>query len=128
MVNELFKHQERALQRNDAQTQKATTFSTSSLEKRSAPLLSCEDAACCSQRSDWASTEHGSRVLDELHLMFITHSDAKERFTVLHDCCPAYVLLYDPDISIIRTIETYQASRTIEVPPVKVYFLLYGRQ
>lgn len=67
-------------------------------------------------------------VLDpDLHLMFITHSEAKERFTVLHDCCPAYVVLYDPDITIIRTIETYQASLPFSVPPVKVYFLLYGK-
>jgi hypothetical protein len=66
-------------------------------------------------------------VLDpDLHVVIMTHSEAKENFTKLHDCCPAYVVLYDPDITIIRTIETYQSAQPAEAPPVKVYFLLYG--
>jgi hypothetical protein len=67
-------------------------------------------------------------VLDpDLHVVIMTHTEAKENFTTLHDCCPAYVVLYDPDITIIRTIETYQSMQPAEAPPVKVYFLLYGK-
>lgn len=57
----------------------------------------------------------------------MTHSEAKDSFTALRDCAPAYVVLYDPDITLIRYIETYQAGLPAHSPPVRVYFILYGK-
>ena len=63
----------------------------------------------------------------DLSITIMTHSDIKGNYSSLYDFCPAYVVLYDPDISIIRSIETYQSQLRPEAPAVKVYFILYGQ-
>lgn len=63
----------------------------------------------------------------DLHLMLMTHSEVKGSFTTLQDCSPAYVVLFDPDVSIIRAIETYQSALPPSLPSVRVYFVMYGK-
>jgi hypothetical protein len=94
--------------------------------QRAASLAGSQASSSASSSAEDAP--YTASVLDpDLHVVIMTHSEAKENFTTLHDCCPAYVVLYDPDITIIRTIETYQSMQPAEAPPVKVYFLLYGK-
>ena len=52
---------------------------------------------------------------------------ALERFDVLRDTQPSFIILYDPEISIIRGIEGYQSSIPQGEVPVKVFFLMYGK-
>jgi hypothetical protein len=44
---------------------------------------------------------------DDLQVMVMTHAEAKENFCCLQDCRPAYVVLYDLDVALIRSLETY---------------------
>jgi hypothetical protein len=60
---------------------------------------------------------------DSLHIVILTHEEANSRYNFLSDMKPSYVVLYDPDIEIVRSIEVYQAGIK-EI--VKVYFLVYG--
>lgn len=65
-------------------------------------------------------------VLDpSLHLVVMTHAQAAENFSLLSDVRPSCVILYDPEVAIIRAIEAHQAALTT---PLKLYFLLYGEE
>lgn len=81
-------------------------------------------------RDAWDSSQQTARsasVLDpELHVMLMTHSEARENLSAMQDCSPAYVVLYDADITLIRAVETYQSMLPAAASPVKVYFILYG--
>lgn len=61
-----------------------------------------------------------------LHVMLMTHGEARENLSAMQDCSPAYVVLYDADITLIRAVETYQSMLPPAASPVKVYFILYG--
>lgn len=64
-------------------------------------------------------------ILDpEINLQMMTHEQFKQNFTALSDIKPSYIILYDPDISIVRSLETFQATVT---SPLRVYFLLYSK-
>ena len=70
-----------------------------------------------------------SRLLDpSLHVMLMTHSECKENLSCFQDCRPAYVVLYDADVALIRGVEAYQSTIAADSDnsPVKVFFLLYG--
>ncbi len=54
-------------------------------------------------------------------VLILTHSQWKENVTVLSDTQPSDVVLYDPDIAIIRSLEVYQASRR---RAMHIYFLM----
>ncbi|XP_072124953.1 DNA repair endonuclease XPF [Mobula birostris] len=43
---------------------------------------------------------------------------------VLHEIEPRYVILYDAELSFVRQLEIFRASRTGK--PLRVYFLIYG--
>lgn len=58
--------------------------------------------------------------------MLMTHGEARENLSAMQDCSPAYVVLYDADITLIRAVETYQSMLPPAASPVKVYFILYG--
>lgn len=65
-------------------------------------------------------------VLDPtLHLVVMTHAQVGENFSLLSDVRPSCVILYDPEVAIIRAIEAHQAVVTT---PLKLYFLLYGEE
>lgn len=63
----------------------------------------------------------------DLQVLVMTHSEARENFSCMQDCRPAYVVLYDLDVTLIRTLETYQSMQPAEVTPVKVYCIMYGK-
>ena len=68
----------------------------------------------------------GASVLDpNLHVILMTQTEAKENLSVMQDTHPAYVVLYDPDITLIRRVEAYQSTLPVGTA-LKVYFLLYG--
>lgn len=66
-----------------------------------------------------------AQLLDpELHLTIVTHAMWREvAANILSDIQPLHVILYDPDISIIRALEVYQASAC---RPVKIHFMMLG--
>ena len=71
---------------------------------------------------------HASLLDPTLHLTLLTHSQCTDAYSPLSDLQPAYIVLLDPEVSIIRMIETYQAERNhyqAPQPPTKVYFLMY---
>jgi hypothetical protein len=41
--------------------------------------------------------------------------------------CSVCLVLYDPDVAVIRAVEVYQAGMPVSAPLLKVYFLLYGK-
>ncbi|XP_067912356.1 DNA repair endonuclease XPF isoform X2 [Heterodontus francisci] len=51
-------------------------------------------------------------------------SDAYSLSRVLHEIEPRYVVLYDAELTFVRQIEIYRASRPGK--PLRVYFLIYG--
>ncbi len=58
--------------------------------------------------------------------VFIHHNQFNEVYDVMEYVQPSYVVLYDPEISIIRNIETYQSNNKSRLLfPIKVYFLMY---
>jgi hypothetical protein len=85
-----------------------------------------EDADLLSQDSQ--TPYYGTAtVLDPgLHVSMVTHSEVRDSYVALRDHSPAYVVLYDPDITLIRCIEAYQSTLPPQAPAVKVYFILYG--
>ena len=56
-------------------------------------------------------------------VMLCTHLQLHELCTLLTDYDPSYVVFYDPDIEIIRSIEVFQSSKAQRI---KVYFLMHG--
>ena len=56
-------------------------------------------------------------------VMLCTHLQLHESCTLLTDYDPSYVVFYDPDIEIIRSIEVFQSSKAQRI---KVYFLMHG--
>ena len=70
-------------------------------------------------------TEFSWRLLDpNFHFAIYTHAQANAIFDVMEEVMPSYVVLYDPDITLLRNIEVYQANHPKE--KLKVYFLIYG--
>ncbi|XP_078274426.1 DNA repair endonuclease XPF [Rhinoraja longicauda] len=51
-------------------------------------------------------------------------SDPYSLSRVLHEIEPRYVILYDAELSFVRQLEIYRASRPGK--PLRVYFLIYG--
>lgn len=64
---------------------------------------------------------------DELIVHVTTHHQLRESWSLLRDVQPASIVLYDADVRIIRQIEAYQSSMAVTQPPVRVYFLAYGK-
>lgn len=70
----------------------------------------------------------------DLHVMMTTQIQLKESLCLLADFQPAFIILYDPDVHVIRSIEAQQAQfqskytrSSMKAPqPVKVFFLMYG--
>ena len=58
----------------------------------------------------------------EPSIILLTHSDANQRFDFMSDIDPEYVIIYDPEVSLIRSIESHQS---IIDNIIKVYFLVY---
>ncbi|XP_069763477.1 DNA repair endonuclease XPF isoform X2 [Narcine bancroftii] len=52
------------------------------------------------------------------------YSDPYSLSRVLHEIEPHYVILYDAELSFVRQLEIYKASRPGK--PLRVYFLIYG--
>ena len=65
-----------------------------------------------------------SMVEPSCDVMLCTHMQLHESCTLLADYDPSYVVFYDPDIEIIRTIEVFQSSKAQRI---RVYFLMHGK-
>ena len=102
---------------------------SSARNQQSAALFSqgsCDSADSCSSQD--TQKRRKASVLDPaLHVMLMTHAEARENLSAMQDCSPAYVVLYDADITLIRAVETYQSMLPATASPVKVYFILYGK-
>lgn len=86
-----------------------------------------QDSQASGETLDSCRTVHTAGVLDpELHVTLMTHSEARENLSVMQDYSPAYVVLYDADITLIRAVEAHQSMLPAAASPVKVYFILYG--
>ncbi len=67
-------------------------------------------------------------VLDGLQVIIITSEQIHSAYDFFDDIRPRFVIMYDPDLEIIRRIEVYQARRRMVVPDqVKVFFLMYDK-
>mmetsp|Transcript_18847 Transcript_18847/g.31436 ORF Transcript_18847/g.31436 Transcript_18847/m.31436 type:complete len:475 (+) Transcript_18847:1828-3252(+) len=75
------------------------------------------------------STLRASLLDPSLNVTLLTHSQCIDAYCPLRDLSPSYIILLDPEVAIIRMIETYQAGlkQNMQVPraPTKVYFLMY---
>ena len=57
--------------------------------------------------------------------MILTHSQLRENpHNAIADVCPTYVIMYDPDISVIRELEAFQSTLPYYL---RVYFLCYDK-
>jgi hypothetical protein len=65
-----------------------------------------------------------SMVEPSCDVMLCTHMQLHESCTLLADYDPSYIVFYDPDIEIIRSIEVFQSSKAQRI---KVYFLMHGK-
>lgn len=69
--------------------------------------------------------EFSWRFLDaNLQIMIYTHTQAAASYDIMDEMDPSYVIMNDPDISLVRNIEVHQANRQ---SPLRVYFLVYGK-
>lgn len=68
----------------------------------------------------------GEGSSNSFSIIILTHNDVKQQLRLLEDLEPTYIILYDPEISLIRRLETYQAS--IAPTSIKVYFMMYGKK
>lgn len=103
------------------------------------------EAAALGSSGDEEDDEGGEEVEEEKELQLDLPSDAyygvlKEPLTVihplkgltdphsltrvLHEVEPSFVVLYDAELSFVRQLEIYKASRPGK--PLRVYFLIYG--
>eukprot|EP01038_Epipyxis_sp_PR26KG_P009087 gene9087-12256_t len=58
----------------------------------------------------------------DFHISVVTQNQINQNFSLLFDMQPAYIILYDSDIAVMRTIEAYQATTPVII---KLYCLLY---
>jgi hypothetical protein len=100
----------------------ASSSSSSSLPTKAA------GAAAGSFRDDEESDTPAASLIDpDLHVIMMTHAEATSSCNVFSDVRPAYVVLCDPDVTLIRNMETYQANNSRgHAEPLRVYFILYG--
>jgi len=77
------------------------------------------------EKKEFDYTDFEISLLDpSLNMMLTTQGEFYESYTLLNDFDPEYIVLYDPDVYIIRAIESHQSKRA---KPIKVYFLMYGK-
>ena len=73
---------------------------------------------------DDCDTLRASLLDENLNITLLTHSQCTDAHSPFLDIRPSYIILMDPDVTIIRMIETYQVDPQQHVV-VKVYFLMY---
>ena len=78
-----------------------------------------DDLSTASSDSEVAVDSHNG-----CHIIVATVKDVQDRHDLLSSIQPAYIVLYDADVEVIRMIETYQAGLE---NPLKVYLLMYGK-
>lgn len=92
------------------------------------PAMGQHDVDVEDDIDDDPSMLHASLLDPSLNITLLTHSQCVDEYCPLWDLTPSYIVLVDPEVSIIRLIETYQAdlcSRQEARAPTKVYFLMY---
>lgn len=67
----------------------------------------------------------GAEPMETLHAAVYTYTQANERLSILSELEPRAVILYDPDMAFVRSIEVYCATRPADAQPLRVYFAVY---
>jgi len=122
-------------------------WKSSKKSSRADPAVgSVDEGGYASDSSTDSDALCGYEVREELHLTLLTHQQAAERADVLGELDPFAVILYDPDVSLVRRIEVFQAQKQQEYEDrrqvwrqggrrghtypaqqrTKVYFLMYN--
>jgi len=69
-------------------------------------------------------------VLDAsaFHVIVVAHTEtAAPQTDLLDEVRPGFIVLYDADMGVVRSIEVYNAQHNSRVQPLKVYLLMYGK-
>lgn len=126
-------------QSREGDTEGAASASREQSNKRSHPGGGCVDDEGESESAKRRRGSVGETTTDDwslqaslldssLNVTMLTHSQCAEQFNPFLDLCPAYIILLDPDVTIIRMIEAYQADMCNgkeHTPVTKVFFLMY---
>jgi len=110
--------------RKAAKNQQHAGHGTSS----STASASLDEVDYASDSSTDSDALHGYEVREELHLTLLTHQQAAERADVLGDLDPFAVVLYDPDVSLVRRLEVFQAQKQQEYEERRHAWRQAGRQ
>ncbi|CAM9482773.1 unnamed protein product [Chrysoparadoxa australica] len=110
-----------------AQSHNQQTVATEILQQTLQSYASETQASDAGNKSASASGSagHVSTLVDDLSVCILTAAEANEYMSVLEDIQPTYVVMYDPDMSFLRTLETFQATREAAGGGLKVYFMQY---
>ena len=92
---------------------------SSRIKHKDTSVTKDDDLSTASSDSEVAVDPHNG-----CHIIVATVKDAQDRHDLLSSIQPAYIVLYDADVEVIRMIETYQAGLEM---PLKVYLLMYGK-
>ena len=60
---------------------------------------------------------------DQPHIIVLTHSEAARMGDIVHELSPRYVILYDADVELVRSLEVHAATSAL---PIRIYMLVYG--
>ncbi len=69
----------------------------------------------------------GHSISEELHLQLLTHQQAHDRADLLGDVDPFAVILYDPDVALVRQLEVFQAQKQQQYDDRRQQWRLSGR-
>ena len=62
------------------------------------------------------------------HVIVVAHTEAASPQTdLLDEVRPGFIVLYDADMGVVRSIEVFNAQHSSRAQPLKVYLLMYGK-
>ena len=92
------------------------------------------DAITLEGNMQFAGLDAEVKDLEDLHVVILTTSELEQHSDFLTDYSPSRVILFDPDVSTVRTLELHQAELNQCQKPfssagggtaMKIYFLMY---
>lgn len=88
-----------------------------------------DDSEGSDEDSDDDARDEEQIVLEAsaFHVIVVAHSDAASPQTdLLDEVKPGFIVLYDADMSVVRSIEVHNSQNPSRIQPLKVYLLMYG--
>lgn len=65
-------------------------------------------------------------VASAFHVIVVAHSEsAAPQTNLLDEVRPGFIVMYDADMGVVRSIEVYNAQHSSRIQPLKVYLLMY---